>query len=88
MIVTKFKVHYPGVCKYQQPISNLLMKQDNLYQNLIVNTHTPVIKWAKDTKRTFISEDLQTTNIYVKKCSILLAIKKMKQGHQEVSLYT
>ena len=44
---------------------------------MIVNTHTPIIKWAKDTKRPFINEDIQT-NIYVKKCSILLAIKKMK----------
>lgn len=46
---------------------------------MIVNTYIqPIIKWAKDTKRPFINEDIQTTKIYVTKCSILLAIKKMK----------
>lgn len=50
---TKYKVRHPWVCKYQQPISNLLMKQDNLYQNLIVNIHTTNYKMGKRYKKTF-----------------------------------
>ena len=52
-----------------------------LYKELIRRhsrqTNNPIKKWAKDLNRHFCREDIQRVQRHTKRCSVLLAIRKI-----------